>query len=306
MTTDSTPTTRPWTDLNPDGTTPVDLGLVVLDMDGTLLDGSGAIPSGFWELLPEMRSRGIVVVPASGRQYATLSSMFSEPPEGAGPAISTYLAENGTVVVHSDTVVSTSPLPAAPVSQIVDAVRAVSSDDLQLATVVCTPRVAFVEATDQEFLDQAAKYYHSLQQVEDLHAVLDGTDGIHDVVKVAIFAYGSAEDAAPTLFTGPSAEGPQVQDETTVVISGANWIDIMVPGANKGVALRQLQEELGVTAARTAVFGDYLNDLEMISEGEYSFAMANAHSGITEAANFTAPANTEDGVVRVLRRLLGV
>lgn len=324
MTTDSTPTTRPWTDLNPDGTTPVDLGLVVLDMDGTLLDGSGAIPSGFWELLPEMRSRGIVVVPASGRQYATLSSMFSEPPEGAGPAISTYLAENGTVVVHSDTVVSTSPLPVAPVSQIVDAVRAVSSADLQLATVVCTPSVAFVEATDQEFLDQAAKYYHSLQQVEDLHAVLDGTgggdcgdsadgvdgvdgtDGVPDVVKVAIFAYGSAEDAAPALFTGPSAEAPQVQDETTVVISGANWIDIMVPGANKGVALRQLQEELGVTAARTAVFGDYLNDLEMISEGEYSFAMANAHSGITEAANFTAPANTEDGVVRVLRRLLGV
>ena len=34
--------------------------------------------------------------------------------------------------------------------------------------------------------------------------------------------------------------------------------------------------------------------------------MANAHPGITAAANYTAPANTDDGVVRVLRRMLGV
>ena len=50
-----TPSAQPWTDLNPDGTTPVDLGLVVLDMDGTLLDGAGTVPSSFWELLPELR-----------------------------------------------------------------------------------------------------------------------------------------------------------------------------------------------------------------------------------------------------------
>ncbi|HIW92539.1 MAG TPA: Cof-type HAD-IIB family hydrolase [Candidatus Corynebacterium avicola] len=307
----STETTQPWTDLNPDGSSPVDVGLVVLDMDGTLLDGSGAVPAGFWELLPEMRSQGIVVVPASGRQYATLRSMFDAgAPSSTGP-LRTYLAENGTVVVHGGNVVSTTALPTGPVRDVIAAVRTVHAAGRQVATVVCTPDVAYVENDDPDFRAQADKYYHSLQQVADLDAVLEGTDGedgtaAPDVVKVALFVYGSVEEAASDLFTGTDAVAPQVDDELSVVLSGTNWIDIMDPTANKGVALRRLQEELGIPAERTAVFGDYLNDLEMIREGRYSFAMANAHPGITAAANYTAPANTDDGVVRVLRRILGL
>ncbi|MGO1635506.1 MAG: HAD hydrolase family protein, partial [Corynebacterium variabile] len=97
---DTDTTTQPWTVLNPDGSAPVDVGLVVLDMDGTLLDGSGAVPSTFWDLLPELRERGIVVVPASGRQYATLRSMFNTQAPSSTEPLRTYLAENGTVVVH--------------------------------------------------------------------------------------------------------------------------------------------------------------------------------------------------------------
>ncbi|MDN5684675.1 HAD hydrolase family protein, partial [Corynebacterium glyciniphilum] len=179
-------------------------------------------------------------------------------------------------------------------------ISAVRRTDRRLGLVICTPEVAYVESSDREFLDEAAKYYHSLKQVDDLTTV------DNPVVKVAVFAFGSAEDAAPGLFTGEDAAAPGVDENNAVVISGANWIDIMRRDANKGAALRDLQKELGISPADTAVFGDYLNDLEMIGEGDLSFAMANAHPGITAAANYTAPANTEDGVVQVLRRLLGV
>lgn len=282
----TTATSASWHDLSP---TP-DLGLVVLDMDGTLLRADGSVPDGFWELLPVMQDRGIVVVPASGRQHATLHDMFGD------HGIRTYLAENGTVVVHDDEVVATSPLSDETVQQCISAVR---GTERRLGLVVCTPEVAYLESTDREFLDEAAKYYHSLQQVDDLTTV-DAP-----VVKVAVFCFGSSEDAAPGLFTGKGAAAPEVDDTNAVVISGANWIDIMRADANKGTALHDLQQELGVSRAHTAVFGDYLNDLEMIGEGDLSFAMANAHPGITAAANYTAPANTEDGVVQVLRRLLG-
>lgn len=289
---DMTSTTpgQPWTTLD----ARPDLGLVVLDMDGTLLNAGGLVPEGFWELLPTMQERGIVVVPASGRQYATLREMFAD------HGISTYLAENGTVVVHGGEVVATSPLPEEVVSRSIDGTRAATADGHKLGLVICTPDVAYIESTDSEFLTEASKYYRSLEQTTDLTAV-EGP-----VVKVAVFTFGSSEDAAEVLFTGPDATAPTVQANSSVVISGANWIDIMRPDANKGAALRDLQNKLGITRERTAVFGDYLNDLEMIREGDLSFAMANAHPGITEAANYTAPANTEDGVVQVLRRLLGV
>ena len=89
-----------------------------------------------------------------------------------------------------------------------------------------------------------------------------------------------------------------------VAVSGRCWVDMMVPGRDKGHAVRELQERLGVTPAQTAVFGDFLNDLQMMSAGEMSFAMANAHEDIKAASNYLAPSNTDSGVVVTLDRLL--
>ena len=69
----------------------MDYGLIALDMDGTLLDGAGQIPEGFWDVLVELQRRGVVVAPASGRQLATLRSMFDGENDPG-----TYIAENGT------------------------------------------------------------------------------------------------------------------------------------------------------------------------------------------------------------------
>ena len=92
--------------------------------------------------------------------------------------------------------------------------------------------------------------------------------------------------------------------DSQVVVSSPHWMDIMSEGVNKGVALGQLQRELGVTPEQTVVFGDYLNDLEMLAAAPYSFAMANAHPDVIEVARFLAPANHEHGVVRVIEQLL--
>lgn len=51
-------------------------------------------------------------------------------------------------------------------------------------------------------------------------------------------------------------------------------------------------------------FGDYLNDLEMLEESYYSYAMDNAHETIKKTAKFRAPSNHEDGVIKVLKQLI--
>lgn len=279
--------TLPWTELEP---TP-NLRLVVLDMDGTLLNGDGDVPEEFWNLLPVMQDRDIVVVPASGRQHATLKDMFG--PRG----ITTYLGENGTVVVHDDEVVATSPMSDDVKQQCISAVR---GSDRRIGLVICTPEVAYTENDDREFLDEASKYYHSLEQIDDLTSV-EGP-----VVKIALYTYGTAEETVAALFSRDDAIAPEVEENNAVVVSGANWIDIMRGDANKGVALRDLQKELGISRTDTAVFGDYFNDLEMLGEADLSFGMANGHPGLIDAANYSAPPNTEEGVVQVLKRLLDI
>ncbi len=75
-------------------------------------------------------------------------------------------------------------------------------------------------------------------------------------------------------------------------------------GVNKGVALERLQASLGIDRAQTAVFGDYLNDLEMMDAAALSFAMANAHPEVAARARYRAPANHESGVITTIVRLL--
>ena len=53
-------------------------------------------------------------------------------------------------------------------------------------------------------------------------------------------------------------------------------MDCMAPGINKGQAVKLLQESLGISPKETMVFGDQMNDIEMLQQAYYSFAVGNA------------------------------
>ena len=269
----------------PDG--PHDIRLVVCDMDGTLLDAAKQIPDTLLPLVDHMADRGIVFAPASGRQHATLARQFARLGDGL-----VVIAENGSYVARGSEEISASPLPAHALGDIVEAVRAHARAGFDVGIVVCGKRSAYVERADQAFLDKATPYYAALEVVEDLTAIDDA------VLKVAIYDFGdAAHDTAPAL--------ARFEGELAVVVSDRHWIDIMRTGVNKGVAVRGLQEALGVTPAQTVVFGDYLNDLEMLDAGALSFAMDNAHPDVVRRARYRAPSNIDAGVIVTLRRLLG-
>ena len=261
--------------------------LVVADMDGTLLDGDGQVPERLWSLLAEMRGAGVTFAPASGRQYATLAHMFDRASDGM-----VFIAENGAYVVRDERELSSTGLDRPTVVAAVDALRTFyDRGAADLGVVVCGKRSAYVERGDRAFLDQAAPYYRELARVEDVLAVDD------DIVKVAVFDFGDP-------VTGAAAALAPFRDTHQVVVSGHHWVDLMGAGVNKGVAVRRLQERLGVTRAETVVFGDYLNDLEMLDEAAGSFAVANAHPEVLERASFRAPSNVEHGVLTTIQGLL--
>lgn len=261
----------------------LDIRLVAVDMDGTLLDEAGRIPEGLWPLLQTMRERGVVFAPASGRQYATLRREF-----GAQGDDMVFIAENGTYVVRAGAELSSDIMAPGVVAEVIACARGMRHD---VGVVLCGKRSAYIERADAAFRAEADKYYVRLDQVPDLDDVDD------DVLKVAVFDFGDAETT-----TAPPLAG--LATAVQVVVSGQHWVDVMNPGVNKGRALRRLQERLGATRAQTVAFGDYRNDLEMLDAVEHSYAMANAHPDVAARARHRAPSNRDHGVVRVLERLL--
>jgi Cof subfamily protein (haloacid dehalogenase superfamily) len=265
---------------------PVDIRLVVTDMDGTLLDGNARIPEGFWTLLAELRRRGVLFSPASGRQYATLARQFAEAGDGM-----VFVAENGTYVVRDGVELSSDPLDASVAARVVGTTRRLAAGGVDVGAVLCGKKSAYVERTDEAFLAEAKRYYSLLRTVDDLTAVDD------EFLKVALYDFGPVERS-----TAPALE--PLTSTHQVVVSGEHWVDIMNATADKGAAVRRLQHELGITPAQTMVFGDYLNDLGMLDTAEWSFAMGNAHPDVLRRARYTAPPNTENGVLRTITRLL--
>ncbi|WP_424449144.1 Cof-type HAD-IIB family hydrolase [Microbacterium arborescens] len=261
-----------------------DIRLIAVDMDGTLLDADGRIPEGLWRLLPRLRDRGIVFAPASGRQLATLRRQFAP-----APVELDYIAENGAYVVRGGAEVSSDAVDPAFAASVVRRVREL--DRLDIGLVVCGKRSAYIERSDDAFFAEADTYYAELAVVDDLTRVDD------EILKLAVFDFALAEDSvAPELF--------DLRDTHQVVVSGRHWVDIMNPGVNKGRALSRLQDTLGIGPDQTMAFGDYLNDLEMLEQARYSYAMAEAHPDIAAAARYSAPSHTEGGVLTVIEELL--
>ena len=286
--------------------------LVAVDMDGTLLDDEKNFPPGLDELLDHLEQRGVVFVPASGRQVWTLIDMFP-----GRPGL-TFIGENGAIVMRDGREISSAPLDLATVRERVRLVRQYAlprpgataaredagegslRENFDGGLVVCGKNCAYVERTDEAFLAAVAPYYTRTQCVDDLMRVIDEIEqGRIDeaIIKLAVYSAGDVTALADQTL-GRFARSHQF------AISAANWADLQDRGVDKGRALRALQDYLGVTPGQTAVFGDAGNDLSMIAQAEFSFAMENASADVRAAARFLAPSNNEAGVVKVLQVLL--
>lgn len=275
--------------------TDCDLRLVAVDMDGTLLDDDKNFPERLSELLDTMDERGIVFAPSSGRQVWTLLDMFPGRPG------MTVIAENGAIVMKDGKEVSSSPIDHETIHRAIDMVRDAVATGINGGLVMCGKQFAYVERTDDLFVDGVLPYYHRTKRIADQHEIIDMIDSGEiddDIVKLAVMCLDSV---------GPLAEATLANfaDTHQYAVSGTNWADLQIRGVDKGDAVLALQNALGVTPAQTAAFGDFHNDISMFKYADWSFAMANAHADVVAEARYIAPSNNEDGVGQVVRTLIG-
>jgi len=256
--------------------------LVIADMDGTLLDSNHEINPEFWEVYAKLRKKGILFSPASGRQYWNLLKNFEEIKEDL-----VFVSENGTFVVQNGEEIFSDILDFDMAMEFIKVSRNIEN----IGLVLCGKNSAYIEDTREEFIAEVEKYYEKYQIVKSFDEVKD------EIIKVAIYDFICSEEN-----TYPHYK--DYADSYKVVISGKHWLDIMNITANKGHAVESLQKKLGITPEETMVFGDYLNDYEMMSTAKYSFAMDNAHPKLKEVANYIADGHDENGVVRAIKKYI--
>ena len=82
------------------------------------------------------------------------------------------------------------------------------------------------------------------------------------------------------------------------------YLEMMPPGVDKAYGVAKLLERLGYRRTQMVCCGDGFNDLPMIEYAGLGVAMANAPEALKEKADYIAPSCDEDGLVDVIERFI--
>ncbi|TRX71291.1 HAD family hydrolase [Carboxylicivirga sp. M1479] len=258
--------------------------MIVSDMDGTLLNSKKQLPGDFTEVYRMMQDAKIRFVVASGRQYYTLVDEFDHLKHDIS-----FIAENGGFIDHDNQKLVVKSLDEMEMKPLVKSLLANEGANV----VLCGAEGAYIQrGASDEFMTELIKYYARYSVVDDLLEVKD------KILKIAVNHFDALEqEVYPNLLKN-------FGDRFQISTSSPIWLDVMATGINKGKAIERLQDDWDITPEETMVFGDYLNDLEMLQRAKYSYAMENAHPQIKEVARFEALSNDDNGVILAIRQYL--
>ena len=98
---------------------------------------------------------------------------------------------------------------------------------------------------------------------------------------------------------------PLVPVDINVTTSGAPFVELTPPGADKGSAVARFAEQVGIDSAHVLAFGDNQNDLTLLKWAGHGVAMGNALDMVKDVADEVTGTNLEFGVAQVINRILG-
>lgn len=261
----------------------IKIKLIVSDLDGTLLNSKHELPSDFWEVEQKLNDKNILLAIASGRQLFNIMHVFDRI-----KARTIFLAENGTYAFYQGKEIFVNPMPNENAIDFIKIGRTVPN----AFVILCGKNAAYVENTDERFLNEVQNYYTKLEIVPDLTQVKD------TILKVTLCDFDDVPTNSYRYFK-------QFSSDFKVAISGTIWLDITSFTANKGVAIEKIQEQFNISFDQTMVFGDFLNDYEMMQNAKYSFAMKNAHPEIIKVSNYSTDFdNNNDGVTNAIKKFV--
>ena len=256
--------------------------LILTDMDGTLLNNKHQMPSDTFEVIQACLQHQIIFGIASGRQLHRLIKQF-EPIRNE----ILFIAENGACAMYQDKIIHFSAIDMKIVTELVEQGRKLK----QAWPILCGKKGAYIECNIPEVVEYCREYCEILTVVPDLTLVED------EICKVTIYdTIGSEVNSYKTY--------KNWCNQLQITVSGQSWLDLCNLGESKGHVLQIFQKENNITVDQTMAFGDYLNDVSLLQQAKFSYAMKNAHPNLFNYAHNIAPSNEEEGVTTTIKQFL--
>lgn len=272
----------------------MDIRLIALDLDGTLLDSQKRLSPENKKALSECIRRGIEIVPCTGRIWNGIPEFIRE-----FPGIRYAITTNGAVVedVVSHVVIRERKLSCQKAVELIELGRQFHT----MYDVYMGDR-GYGELSFRSRMDE----FGIPPQVQKM--IFDTRDFVPDVAAQIRKIGGQAEKI--NYFFGDIEERKrakaalEARGDVTISSSFPYNLEINEIGATKGNGILTLAEYLGLSPEQTMGFGDGENDLTMMQMAGVGVAMGNAVDCTKEAADYVTDTNDEDGVAAAIEKLV--
>jgi Cof subfamily protein (haloacid dehalogenase superfamily) len=271
----------------------VTIQLIGIDVDGTLLDSRGRLPTANCDAIREAVAAGIHVALVTGRSYPFARPVAEPLPDGI-----TLIVSNGAVERAMDGhVLARRLLDRTVAREVLDATRPHRD---AAALIFDRDNAGQIVFETMDWDHPGRKRYWLRNQ--------------HLIARAVPLETALVEDPIQVMFNGAVAQMRKLEEAlrvgaTTFAVSLTEYehrdfslIDITAPNATKGRALAWRADQLGLKREEVMAIGDNFNDLEMLEFAGTPVVMANAVEGLKTRGWYMTGHQDEAGLAEAIRK----
>ncbi len=259
--------------------------LLITDIDGTLVPEDKVVRPGVVAAIKAAQARGVRICLATGRQPRSAHRFV----EAVGADAPTIVYNGGLLYdFHAGRQLWARPLPLQDARRVLPVLRRFPETSplvYILNNVFAERRTPFVDL-------YARRDALSVETTPDF-------DQLVTEAPAKFLVVGNRPDLDRLSQALAALPGPPINQ----VFSQHDYLEILPPGINKGVALRELANAVKVPLERIVAVGDAMNDLSMLQTAGLGVAVEGSPPQLLAAAQETCPRPEQEGVRVLIERL---
>ena len=254
--------------------------MMVFDLDGTLLDNNGNMPSENIKYLNKLKEDGFIVAIATGRVLSSAYKILNNV-----DCVNYIISDTGSKIYNLD---RKEFIYNKTISKNI-AIKLLNLYNEKFKCIEICNNKGYYKYTLQ--LQENIDKKQLLNDIDEIDHMIIGLKNNEYTIEMYNFIKNHFFDFDCMI----------TQDS----IADNKWLEILPKGASKYNAIIKLANYLNISTEEIMVFGDGLNDLEMIEKCKHGVAMANALDEVKEKATYiTKKSNEELGVIDFLNDYL--
>lgn len=273
--------------------------LLVLDIDGTLLNSEDIVTPKVKDAISRARESGVEVALATGRRVGSTLDVVEE--IGIALPIVTF---NGALVWDTAREEAIHELAFSPsvMSRVIELCRHYRIAPVFLQGPGHGERI-FVPAESErrpDYLD----WFLDPRQSEVDELPYEELVNVPGVLTIDVFG---PEQPLKDIWRDIAELEVQVYDvgEVSIQTDPPNWaLNVHMPGASKAAGVQVLALKLGCTMQDVVAVGDGYNDLPLLEAAGVGVAMGNARDDIKALADAVVTGHDDDGVAEAIERFV--